>query len=90
MPKVEEDLNEQEPLDEMVGKNHSSIIEDHSIKLYWIPLFYQGRSQANQMNQALDLDCQSQQTNNKDYLRLQQEKNEVLYLNCEARQKGPK
>ena len=44
----------------------------------------------NQMNQAMDIDCLIQQTNNKDYLRLQQEKNEVLYLNCEVMQKGPK
>ena len=86
----EEDLSEQEPLDEMVGKNHSLIIEDHSIKLYWVHLFCWERPQANQMNQELDLDCLIQQTNNKDYLRLQQEKNEVLYLNCEVMQKGPK
>ena len=90
MLKEEEDLNEQEPLDEMVGKNHSLIIEDPSIKLYWRHLSYQERTQANQMNQALELDCLIQPTNNKDYLRLQQEKNEVLYLNCEVMQKGPK
>ena len=87
---AEEDLNEQEPLDEMVGKNHSLIIQDHSIELCWTHLFYQGRPQANQMKLAWDLDCRIQQTNNKDYLRLQQEKNEVLYLNCEVKQKVPK
>ena len=86
----EEDLNGQEPLDEMVGKNHSLIIEDHSIKHYWIHPFYKEKPQVNQMNQVLDFDYLIQQTNNKDHLRLQQEKNEVLYLNCEVMQKGPK
>ena len=86
----EEDLNEQEPLDEMVGKNHSLIIEDHSTKLYWKPLFYLERPQAIQMNQASEIDYLTQRTNYKDYLRLEQVKNEVLYLNCEGKQKGPK
>ena len=43
-----------------------------------------------QMNWALDLDWLIQQTNHKDYLRLEQVKNAVLYLSFEEKQKGPK
>ena len=42
------------------------------------------------MNRALDLDWLIQQTNHKDYLRLEQVKNAVLYLSFEEKQKGPK
>ena len=45
---------------------------------------------ANQMNLELDLDFLSQPTNHKDYLRLEQVKNAVLYLSFEEMQKGPK
>ena len=82
--------NGQAILDGMVGRNHSLMIEVRSVKLYLKHLVLLDRSLESQMNQALELDRLIQQTNHKDYLKLEQVKNVVLYLNCEVMQKGPK
>ena len=82
--------NEQEPQDVTACRNSSLIIAVPSIEHHLKHLLVLDMPLAIQSDEESDFVYQFQQTNHKDYLRLERAKNAVLYLNCEVMRKGPK